>query len=43
MNSLFQSLFHKEVRVEATARLLHEKPLSPYERELVREMPQAAS
>jgi cyclic beta-1,2-glucan synthetase len=43
MNSLFQSLFHKEVRVEATARLLHEKPLSPYERELVREMPRAAS
>jgi len=42
MNSLFQTLFHREVRVEATARLLHEKPLSPYARELAREMPRAA-
>ena len=39
MNSLFPTLFHREVRVEAAARLLHERPLSPYTRELVREAP----
>jgi cyclic beta-1,2-glucan synthetase len=42
MNSLFQTLFHREVRVEATARLLHERPLSLYTRELVRETPRTA-
>jgi cyclic beta-1,2-glucan synthetase len=42
MNSLFQTLFHREVRVEAAARLLHERPLSPYTRELVRETPTAS-
>jgi len=42
MNSLFQTLFHREVRVEAAARLLHERPLSLYTRELVRETPRTA-
>jgi len=42
MNSLFQSLFHREVRVEAAARLLQERPPSPYMRELVREAPRTA-
>jgi hypothetical protein len=39
MNSLFPTLFHREVRVEAAARLLHERPPTPYTRELVREAP----
>jgi hypothetical protein len=38
-NSVFQELFHNEVRVEATERILHERPLSLFAREMVRESP----
>ncbi len=38
-NSVFQELFHNEARVEATERILHERPLSLFAREMVRESP----
>lgn len=38
-NSVFQKLFHNEVRVEATERILHERTLSPFARERVRKSP----
>jgi cyclic beta-1,2-glucan synthetase len=41
MNSIFPSLLHKEVRVEAAERLLHERPLAPYARALLRDTPQS--
>jgi len=43
MNSIFPSMFHNEVRVEATERLLDERPLSPFVRELIKEAPQLLS
>ncbi len=38
-DSIFCELFHREVRVEATERILHERPLSPYARRIMREAP----
>ncbi len=38
-NSIFPQLFHEEVRVEATERILHERSLSLFAREMVREAP----
>jgi len=38
-NGIFQRLFHEEVRVAATERILHELPLSPQALQLVRENP----
>jgi cyclic beta-1,2-glucan synthetase len=38
-NSIFQELFHEEVRVAATERILHEKPLSLQALEMVTESP----
>ncbi len=36
-DSIFSELFHREVRVEATERILHERPLSSYARRIMRE------
>ena len=38
-DSIFLELFHREVRVEATERILHERPLSQYARKMMREAP----
>ena len=38
-DSIFPQLFHRDVRVEATERILHERPLSLYARKMVREAP----
>jgi cyclic beta-1,2-glucan synthetase len=38
-NCIFQRLFHEEVRVAATERILHELPLSPQALQLVTERP----
>jgi hypothetical protein len=38
-DSILSDLFHREVRVEATERILHERPLSLYARKLVQEAP----
>jgi len=38
-DSILSDLFHREVRVEATERILHERPLSLYERKLVQKAP----
>ena len=38
-DSIFPELFHREVRVEATERILHERPLSLYARKMIRESP----
>jgi cyclic beta-1,2-glucan synthetase len=38
-DSIFSTLFHNDVRVEAAARLLHELPLSPQDREVARQTP----
>jgi cyclic beta-1,2-glucan synthetase len=38
-DSIFCELFHREVRVEATERILHERPLSLYARRMIREAP----
>jgi len=38
-DSIFPELFHREVRVEATERILHERPLSRYARKMMREAP----
>src|SRR5215472_6708779 len=38
-DSIFSALFHKEVKVEAAERLLHELPLSPHDKEVSKETP----
>lgn len=38
-DSIFPELFHRDVRVEATERILHERPLSLYARRMIREAP----
>ena len=38
-DSILPELFHREVRVEATERILHERPLSLYARRMIREAP----
>ena len=38
-DSIFPELFHREVRVEATERILHERPLSLYAKKMMREVP----
>lgn len=42
-NSVFQRLFHEEVRVSATERILHELPLSPQASQLLVENPAEAA
>jgi cyclic beta-1,2-glucan synthetase len=36
-DSILPELFHREVRVEATEHILHERPLSPYARSMMRD------
>ncbi len=42
-NSVFQELFHAEVRVAATERILHERPLSAQAMKMVMESPAEAA
>ena len=38
-DSILSTLFHKEVKVEAAERILHELPLSPHDREVSKQTP----